>query len=211
MLTRGRLLICVYLCSSVVLVLASGCSAPNKANIELRKQNQDLRAEVEVLKRQHEADAASIAALQRDQSSNAAQLAPAQLDRLVTVAGLRLGNLTGGYETDAARPGDDAIRVQAVPIDADGDPIKASGAFVIEAFDLSGDAKLLGRWGFDVSQSRQQWRGAGILYCYLFTLPLSQPPASPQVTLKVTFTDELTGRQFSQQRPISVRLAESAR
>jgi hypothetical protein len=209
MLTRGTPLICVYLCSSVVLPFSSGCAAPNKVNIELRKQNQALRSELETLKRQREADAASIAAMQRSPTS--VPLAPTELDKLYTTAGLELGKLTGGYENDAARPGDDAIRVQAVPIDAEGDPIKASGAFLIEAFDLSGDAKLLGRWEFDVSQARRQWHGAGILYCYLFTLPLSQPPASPQITLKVTFTDELTGRQFTQQRPISLRLTESAR
>lgn len=206
--------VCVYLCSSAALLLGSGCGAPNKANIDLRKQNQALRAELETLRRQREADAASLAAMRRADGGTqpaAAGLAPAQLESLYTVAGLKLGALTGGYDADRGKPGDDALRVQAVPTDAEGDPIKSAGAFVIEAFDLSGDGALAGRWTFDVDQARRQWHGAGMLYCYLFTLPLERTPASPQLTLKVTFTDALTGRQFTQQRPITLKLAGSAK
>ena len=41
---------------SAVAILAAGCSSPDKANITLRKQNAELRQQVETLQRQHEAD-----------------------------------------------------------------------------------------------------------------------------------------------------------
>jgi hypothetical protein len=195
------------LCASAAL-LHCGCGSPNKANIQLRKQNQALKSELETLKRIREADAATIAALQaRTTGGGVAQLAPEKLDRLFTVAGLQLGKLTGGYDADRSTPGDDAVRVQAVPTDTGGQSIKAAGAFVVEAFDLSGEGRLVARWEFDSPAAKKQWHGGGLLYDYLFTLPLPERPAPPQLTLKVTFTDELTGRKFTQQRPITLDLS----
>jgi hypothetical protein len=206
-----RFFICVYLCSSVVL-LFSGCgAAPSQVNIELRKELQDLRAQNSQLERQHAADAATIAALQHQSTIGGpvAQLDPAKLDKLFTTAEISLGKLAGGYDADPNTPGDEAIRVQATPKDASGQQLKAAGSFVIEAFDLTGDGRLLGRWNYDVDQSKAAWRGDALLYAYVFTIPLEQRPSTPQITLKVTFTDELTGRQFTAQRSIGLRLPGS--
>lgn len=205
-----RLFASIAVCFGAATVLVGGCAGPDKASIEVRRQNQALRDEIETMKRQRQADAATIAALQRKGGQSAAgELSPERLDRLFTVAGLQLGKLTGGYDRDPATPGDDAIRVQVVPIDASGGAIKAAGQFTIEAFDLSGDGRLAGRWSFDLEQSKSAWHGNGLLYHYLFTLPLDAP-VPPHLTLKVTFTDELTARQFTVQRPITLRPSESA-
>ena len=49
----------------VLIVLATGCGSPSSANIELRKQNQDLQDQITPLTRAREADAGTIASLQQ--------------------------------------------------------------------------------------------------------------------------------------------------
>lgn len=187
------------------LVLVAGCGpGPSRANIELRQQNQQLRDEIAELQRQRAADAATITALQRN-ATTVPSLPQERLEKLFTVAGIQLGRLTGGFDTDPSLPGDEAIRVQVVPTDQDGQPIKAAGSFVVQAFDLAAANPRVGEWRFDVDQAKSAWRGDALLYHYILTCPLKSPVEHSSITLKVQFTDELTGRQFEQQRVITVR------
>src|SRR5437870_3440573 len=87
-------------------IAAIGCSAPSKANIELRRQNHQQREEIEALKRRHEADAATIRGLESRRATIAA-LPQAQLDKLFTVHGLQFGRLTGADDKE--------IKVYLVP------------------------------------------------------------------------------------------------
>lgn len=209
-------------CAAAAVLLglaAGGCGSPSKANIALRKENQELREQVEQLQRQRAADAASLAAMQRQLHGGdggattqqaRANLPPEVLDRLFTVAGLQLGRLTGVLSPERAGGASAVLRVQATPTDASGQAIKSAGSFVIEAFDLSADGRLVQRWTFDLGQSKAAWHGAAMLYCYLFQCPFDTPPTAAKLTLKVTFTDELTGRQFSEQRPIDVDVSPAS-
>src|SRR4051812_39059565 len=109
-------IICVHLCSSAVLVF-SGCGKPSGANIELRKRLAEMETQVQDLNRQHQADVATIRSLQQ-QSSGAviAALPPERIEKLFTTHGLSLGRLTGGADLDPNKPGDEAIKVYAVPM-----------------------------------------------------------------------------------------------
>jgi hypothetical protein len=120
---------------------------------------------------------------------------------------LRFGILTGGVNLNPKTPGDDAIRVDIVPIDEQGQSLKAAGSFVIEAFDLqaAGDTQV-GKWTFDIQQARNAWLGEAFQYEYLLTCPLKVVPKHSDLTLRVTFTDALTGRKFSEQRQVRIKL-----
>src|SRR3954447_7576061 len=155
-------LICVYLCSSVAALLFVGCGKPSAANIELRKRLQTLETETADLKRQHEGDLATIRSLQQQQSPGSVvpSLPQERVDKLFTTHGISLGRLTGGADLDRNKPGDDAIKVYAVPTDQAGEKLKAAGSFVVEAFDLAKSSdNFVGRWDFDVEQARQNWFG----------------------------------------------------
>ena len=176
-----------------------GCGKPNRANITLRRQLQSLEGEIATLKRQHDADAASIAGLTQ-RIGTVPMLEPARLDRLFTVHGIRLERLTGGADLDGSKPGHEGLRVYVSLIDQHGDEIKSSGSFVVEAFDLAeSQAARLGRWEFPVEQSQANWHSFLTRYEYVLTCPWQRPPRHPDVTVKVQFTDELTGRQFTAQ------------
>jgi hypothetical protein len=199
--------VCVYLCASAA-VLIFGCGHPNKANVELRKQNQSLQSELADLKRQHEVDLARI----RDLESSAPTvptLPPERLEKLVTTYGLKVGRLTGGADFDPNQPGDEGLNIHVAPVDRTGEPIKAAGSFVVEAFDLSrsGDTRI-GRWEFPIDQVQKYWVNFLTQTNYVLPAPWQNgSPQHPEITVKVTFTDELTGRQFEAQKVVHVKLA----
>jgi hypothetical protein len=188
----------------LLLVTAAGCGSPSSANIIVRKQNQDLQDQVNALTRAREADAATIAALQQ-RVGTLPTLPQDRLEKLFTVHGLKLGRLTGGADLDRAKPGDEAIKVYASPTDDDGDPLKAAGSFVVEAFDLAATPPELGKWTFDTGAARKLWSGSMLSHQYVLTCPWQKPPQHDELTVKVTFRDELTGREFHTQSVIKVQ------
>ena len=92
-----------------------------------------------------------------------------------------------------------------VPIDGQRQQIKAAGSFVVEAFDLArGDNARIGRWEFPLEQAAKNWFGQALLYGYVLQAPWQQRPEHADVTLKVSFTDALTGRTFTEQKVVKV-------
>lgn len=197
-LARGLLVI------GVVLFCVS-CSGPSSVNIELRKEKQDLQDEIAELNRVHEADQATIHGL-HDRIGTLPTLPQNRLDQLFTVHGLELGRLTGGADFDPAKPGDEGIKVYATPTDDDGEPLKAAGTFVVEAFDLAAKTPLAGKWTFDLAATRKAWAGAFLAHNFVLTCPWELVPMHEELTIKVTFRDELTQREFHAQSVVKVHL-----
>ena len=192
----ASLRLCV--CLIAVSIVASGCAKPNKANIELRKKNAELTSKVESLQRQHAADSASLAAKEKP-GTTLPSLPSERLDQLFTVHGLSFGKLTG------VDPDGKGLKVYIVPTDGAGEPIKAAGSFVVKAFDLAGKGDSgMKQWDFPLDQAAKNWFGKATLYTYVLTLPLQEMPKRGEVTVHVTFTDALTGREFSAQRVIKI-------
>lgn len=189
--------------AAALLLAVAGCGSPNVASIEVRKQNQDLREQVESLTRAHEADAATIRSLQ-DRVGTIPTLPQERLNKLFTTHGLTLGRLTGGADLDHAKPGDEGLKVYATPTDDEGQALKAAGSFVIEAFDLAANPPAIGKWTFDVDAARKSWVGALMSHQYVLTCPWQTRPGHDDITVKVTFRDELTGREFTAQKAVKV-------
>jgi hypothetical protein len=200
---RARLVTAAVLLAAA---LVAGCGKPNRANIVLRKQLQAREGEIAHFKRQHDADVATISGLSR-RVGTVPTLEPARLDRLFTVHGIRLERLTGGADFDPSKPGHEGLKVYVSLVDQTGDEFKSSGSFVIEAFDLSGPQPVrLSHCEFPVEQSRDKWHSFLMRYEYVLDCPWQQPPRHPDVTVKVQFTDELTGRQFDAQTVVKVQV-----
>jgi len=182
---------------------------PNEANIELRKEKQGLEEKVTELQKQHETDQSLIHSLRQSQPTTAA-LPPERMAKLYTTHDLKFGSLTGGYDAGPYRPDESGVKVYVVPTDQDGQPLKAAGSFKVEAFDLADPQDpLLGQWTFSTDEAKRNWYGAFMSYTYAFTLPWKtwkRLPAHPEVTIKVTFMDELTGLSFEKQMPVKVQV-----
>jgi hypothetical protein len=193
---------------TLLLLTATGCGSPNTASIVVRKQNQDLQDQIATLTRARQADAATISGLQQ-RIGTVPTLSQERLDKLFTTHGIKLGRLTGGADLDRNKPGDEGIKVYVTPFDDDGEPLKAAGSFVIEAFDLAAKTPEIGRWTFDVSAARKAWNGAFLSHQYVMPCPWQKPPQHEELTIKVTFRDELTEREFHEQTVVKVHLPPS--
>jgi len=83
----------------LVPLLLFGCvDKASQANIELRRQVQSKDAEIQSLKRTHDADAATIRSLEQ-QKGSLPTLPEDRLNKLFTTHGLTLGRLTGAADS----------------------------------------------------------------------------------------------------------------
>ena len=198
---RQTLLICVLLFAVIAI---AGCSSPSKANIELRKQNQQLQDKIAELNRVHDADQATIRTLQGDKT--VLPILPEQrLAELFTTQGLSFGRLTGGADLDPDKAGDEGFKVYVVPIDQSGQPLKSAGSFTVEAFDLNRQPEQkIGQWEFPLDQAEKNWHGQSMLYTYVLTCPWQTIAQHSRLTIQVTFRDALTQRSFVQRREITI-------
>jgi hypothetical protein len=193
---------------AAILPFVGGCvliKKPSKANIDLRKKNQELQSRVEELEHKSAGDAAMIRGLQ-EKSGVLPTLPHDRLAKLFTTHDLKLGKLTGGADLDPQKPGDEGLKVYATPVDETEDPLKAAGAFTVEAFDTSrGSGEKIGEWSFDVAASRKLWSSVLGRHNYVLTCPWQQNrPAGGNLHLKITFVDELTQAKFEKTIDVKV-------
>jgi hypothetical protein len=187
-----------------------GCGGPNKASIIVRKENQDLHDKVDELKRQHEADEAKIRGLEA-RVGTVTTLPEDRLDKMFTAHGFRFNTrLTGGADLDLNKPGDEGIKIYVVPTDQAGDPIKTSGTFKVELFDLADNGAKVGEWDFDHEKSAKSWNGNRLIYAYVLECPWQSVPKHRALTARVSFTDDLTQRIFVEQQKLTVELPPAA-
>ena len=201
----GSSAIPVWLTAALLAVAAGGCG-PGASTEGLadrleasRKENVQLRQKVERLEGDVKARDEQIARL-RGLGGKRAEL-------LFTVASIRLGR-TSGVDTDG-KPGDDGVRVYLKCVDRDGDALKAAGDVTIQLFDLSTEAKenLLARYDFSAADAARHFSGGLLMNQYKFDCPWkSAPPPRADITLRATFTEYLTGKTFTTQKPVTLNL-----
>ncbi|HWE02479.1 MAG TPA: hypothetical protein VG326_08705 [Tepidisphaeraceae bacterium] len=188
----------------ILFFAAAGCCHPSEDNIRLRKINQDLTAKAAGLTTQKEADDRTIAGLLA-RSPSIPVLPGPELKNFFVTAGIKFGRLTGGVDLDPAKPGVEAIRVYINTVDDNDHSIQAAGSFVVEAFDLAAKGNnRLGKWTWDAVAAKAQWRSFLFDFCYELTCPWKIVPRHPDITLRVTFTDELTHIPFTAEKMIHV-------
>ena len=163
-------------------------------------QTQKLTGQVEKLTAQNTS--------QKQQIKNLQALGPKRLDKLFTVEKIELGR-SGGIDTDK-KPGHDAVVVFLKPIDADGSTLKAPGDVKIQLFDLAESKKknLFAEFVFSVDEARKHFTAGLMFYQYRFTCPWPDDklPAHADLTLRVEFTDYLTGKTHTAQKTCKIIL-----
>ena len=199
---------------AVILLLAalllSGCASPEVARLAAEK----VAAEREVARLQQETAALrnDLAAAQQ-QAQTLRALGEKRLELLFQVKSLDLGRYTAGYDSDG-KPGDEGVRVYLAPIDREGSAIKAAGAVAISLYDLAQapGRELVGTYNWPVEQIGKQWVSGFLASHFRFDCPWqSGPPAHDEITVRVVFTDYLTGKTFTTQGLAKINLPPVAR
>ncbi|MHC4757244.1 MAG: bZIP transcription factor [Planctomycetota bacterium] len=92
------------------------------------------------------------------------------------------------------------------PMDTHGDIVKAAGTVDVQLWDLSNEAPQakIGKWQIMPDQLRDLWFATVVTTNYRLTFGLDEPVEKHDqpLTVKVTFTDHLTGKTFQQQQII---------
>jgi hypothetical protein len=132
-----------------------------------------------------------------------------RLDVLPHVERLSLGWFTGGVDLNGTGA-DDAVRVFISPIDQYGNSFLAAGSAKVQVYDLAAapEENLVARRELTIEQMIELWStgfGGGH---YTVDCPWdAAPPAHKELTVKVQFTEYLTGKTFSAQKAVTVNLA----
>ena len=154
---------------------------------------QQYRAEIEQLQSQVRA----LSALPKDQPNNPYE-----------VMTIRIGKISNFFDKDS-----DGVQEKLVvylqPIDAEGDVIKAAGSTMVQLWNLNnpnGEA-LLGEWKVEPAELRKLWFNSITTgYRLTFDRPEALKALSEPLTVRITFTDYLTGEIFRVQQVIKPKL-----
>lgn len=189
----------------ILTLLLSGCTRSNDAFLreqirELNDQNSQLtdtvdetRAENQELKKQVQV----LTGLPEE----------VKAENLYTIDKVKIHRYTGLYDDDKDGKIDTLI-VCIQPIDDEGDVVKATGVVDVQLWDLNkadGEA-LLGKWHVEPEELKERWVALLVINFRLkFDITdIINPDAPPEepLTVKVTFTDYLTGKVFNEQKVI---------
>ena len=197
----------VLLCSCALMHFVAGCESTS-GKISLAEQIQTLRQEKTQLTRQIEQSRTEAKQL-RKQIQVLSGLPEGKLENLSDLQKIRVSRYTGFYDKDKDGKKEKLI-VYIQPIDKNGDIIKAAGAVDVQLWDLNSpkaSQALLGQWHVKADELKKVWFATLITINYRLTFDVAEKIADFEepITVKVTFTDYLTGKVFKEQRVIKPR------
>jgi len=191
-------------CFLIFLLLVTGCATPNDkespaAKIEqLTQENTQLQKQIEQSNTENKQLKDRIQVL----SGLPENVRLENLNRLETV---KIGRYTGFFDKDNDGKKEKLI-VYIQPADEQGDTIKATGTVDVQLWDLNktnGQA-MLGQWKVEASELKELWFATIVTINYRLTFDVTDIVESQEesLTVKVTFTDYMTGKVFEEQKVI---------
>ena len=191
-----------------LLVAAAGCESTGSQKIPPAKQIQTLKQEKKQLARQIEQSKAEAEQLKK-QIQILSDLPPeAKFENLYHLQRTKITRYTNLYDKDKDGKKEKLI-VYIQPIDEEGDIVKATGAVDVQLWDLNKEngQALLGQWHVKPDELKKLWFATLITINYRLTFDVADKITGDEeaLTVKVTFTDYLTGKVFKEQKVIKPR------
>jgi outer membrane murein-binding lipoprotein Lpp len=189
-----------------LLIWAAGCENGGKS--PLAEKVDTLRLEKRQLARQIEQSKTEAEQL-RKQIETLSGLGPdIRLENLYDLRQIKITKYTNLYDKDKDGQKEKLI-VYIQPIDEQGDIVKASGAVDVQLWDLNKKAgqALLGQWHVKPDELKKLWFATILIINYRLTFDVADKIErfEEPLTVKVTFTDYLSGKVFKEQKVIKPR------
>ena len=191
-------------CILIFVTLVTGCAKPEeKESIavqieQLTQEKSELQKQIEQSEKENEQLKQQIQVLSGLPEN-------VKLENLNRLENIKIGRYTGFFDKDDDGKKEKLI-VYIQPTDKQGDALKAAGTVEIQLWDLNktnGQA-MLGQWKVEPDELKKLWFETLVSIYYRLTFDvadivesLEEPP-----TVKVTFTDYLTGKVFTEQKVI---------
>ncbi|MFC1604713.1 hypothetical protein ACFL5F_06765 [Planctomycetota bacterium] len=191
-------------CILIFLFLVAGCANPNE------KESPDVQIEQltqEKTQLQKQFEQSEIENKQLKQQIQVLSGLPnkVKLENLNQLENIKIGRYTGFFDKDKDGKKEKLI-VYIQPFDEQSDAIKAVGAVDVQLWDLNktdGEA-LLSQWKVEPDELKKLWFATMLTTNYRLTFEVADIIESIEepLTVKVIFTDYMTGKVFKKQKVI---------
>jgi len=191
-------------CISILPILVAGCAGPDK-NESTSVQIEQLTQEKTELQKQIEQSEKENEQLRQQVQVLSGLPENVKLEKLNLLKNIKIGRYTGFFDKD-----DDGRKEKLIvyiqPTDEQGDAIKAVGSAEVQLWDLdntNGQA-ILGQWKVEPDELNKLWFETLLSIYYRLTFDVSDAIEGLEkpLTVKVAFTDYLTGKVFEEQKVI---------
>ena len=194
-------------CILIFLILITGCANPNEKE-SLALQIEQLTQEKTQLQKQIEQSKIENKQFKQQVQVLSGLPKEVKLENLNRLENVKIGRYTGIFDKDKDGKKEKLI-VYIQPIDEQGDTIKAVGAVDVQLWDLNkaGSEALLDEWRVESNELKELWFATLITINYRLTFDVADIIESLEepLTVKVTFTDYMTGKVFKEQKVIKAR------
>jgi len=186
------------------LLSVAGCQNANKKALLVKRVKQ-LTEQKEKLTHQIEQSESENEKLKKQIQTLSGLPREVRLENLYSLERVKIGRYTNFFDKDKDGKKEKLI-VYLQPIDDQGDLVKASGIVDVQLWDLNNDEgeALLGEWHVEPNELKKLWFATLITINYrlMFDVADKIEGLEEPLTLKVTFTDYLTGKVFNEQKVI---------
>ncbi|MGD0077723.1 MAG: hypothetical protein ABSB91_03740 [Sedimentisphaerales bacterium] len=181
------------------IVLAGGCEkAQTGGSTKIISEEMGLKARVEQLQKENEQLKNQVETLSKLPGDKRAEA-------LYHLQMVEIGRYTNIYREDQ-NSANESLVVYVQPIDETGDAIKAAGKVEIQLWDLNKpeNQAMIGQWKVEPNDIKKQWFDTIAITGYRLTFDVTGKidKADKQLTVKMTFTDYLSGKVFTEQKTI---------
>jgi len=192
-----------------LLSFAAGCENANNIRTPLVEQIGNLTEQKKQLENQLEQTRSENEQLTKQMHVLSGLPKEVKGENLYRLEKIKIGKYTGFFDKD-----DDGTKEKLIvyiqPIDEEGDIIKATGAVDVQLWDLdSSEANqaLLGQWHVEPGELKKLWFASLVTINYRFTFDIADKVKSfnEPLTVKIAFTDYLSGKVFKEQKVIKPR------
>jgi len=188
--------------AAVIMFVVSGCGN-NQQSLwdqikQLGSEKTELKLQVEKLQAENKQLAQQVETL--------SVLSPElRLDAIPTVEKIELGKRCGIYDKD--RDGiKEKLIVYVCPLDRTADTIKTPGRVTVQLWNLNSnkDKALIAKWQIEPAELIKLWSGTLMTNYYRLKFDVRDllDGSETELTIKVDFTDYVTGKLLSAQRVI---------
>jgi hypothetical protein len=184
-----------------LLTIATGCTDANKMT-SLVEQVEKLTRENTKLQTQSKKTNSENEQLKNQVKTLSGLSSQIRLENLYNLQNVHLTSYTNLYDKNSDLKKETLI-VYLQPIDEQGDIIKASGSVDVQLWNLNRDPNhaLIGQWRVDPAELKKCWFSTIVTPNYRLTFDVADiiKNSIEPLTVKMTFTDYITGKVFKQE------------
>jgi len=199
---KSNFLIVLVVMAAANLCFFCGCGNESKGSLwdqieQLGNEKNDLEMKVEYLEKENKE-------LTEQTETLSALSKEVRLEALAYLERIEISKRSGLYDKD-----DDGVKEKLIvyvkTFDKSGDAIKAPGNIQVQLWDLnSEEGSRLGQWDIKPVELKELWAGTFMTSYYRLSFDITDKLKGNEkdLTVRVSFTDYITGRVLREQRVI---------